>query len=122
MKRVVISQPLEVGIEEAEEPQPGPGEILIRTLITGISAGTEMNLYRGTNPDLVRRRWGEEFVYPMMPLGSPGDVEAMDDLLPGMATMYGMSYFSSGICFAKPSLTPSSRRTARRLRSAASAT
>ncbi len=67
MKRVVISHPLEVSIEEAEEPQPGPAEILIRTLITGISAGTEMNLYRGTNPDLVRRRWGEEFVYPMRP-------------------------------------------------------
>ncbi len=45
-----------------------PGQILIRTTVSGISAGTEMNLYRGANPDLVvRRRWGERFVYPMVP-------------------------------------------------------
>ena len=35
--------------------------------MSGISAGTEMGLYRGTNPDLVRRRWGADWVYPMYP-------------------------------------------------------
>ena len=40
MKRAVITNPLEISIEEVEEPQPQPNEILIRTLITGISAGT----------------------------------------------------------------------------------
>ncbi len=67
MKRAVITNPLEISIEEVEEPQPEPNEILIKTLITGISAGTEMNLYTGTNPDLVRRRWGANYVYPMVP-------------------------------------------------------
>ena len=67
MQRVVIPQPFEVGIEEAAAPEPGPGQLLVRSTITGISAGTEMNLYRGTNPDLVRRRWGQQWVYPMNP-------------------------------------------------------
>ena len=67
MRTVLIPKPYEVVIQEAATPEPEPGQILIRTTVSGISAGTEMNLYRGTNPDLVRRRWGERFVYPMVP-------------------------------------------------------
>ena len=67
MRTVLIPKPCEVVIQEAATPEPEPGQILIRTTVSGISAGTEMNLYRGTNPDLVRRRWGERFVYPMVP-------------------------------------------------------
>ena len=67
MRTVVISEPYRVAIEQAETPEPEPGQILVRTTVSGISAGTEMNLYRGTNPDLVRRRWGERFVYPFVP-------------------------------------------------------
>ena len=67
MRTVVIREPFNVGIEETAAPEPEPGQILVRTTLSGISAGTEMNLYRGTNPDLVRRRWGERFVYPFVP-------------------------------------------------------
>ena len=67
MRTALIRKPYEVVIQEAETPEPEPGQILIRTTVSGISAGTEMNLYKGTNPDLVRRRWGERFVYPMVP-------------------------------------------------------
>ena len=67
MRTAIITKPYEVVIEQTETPEPEPGQILIRTSVSGISAGTEMNLYRGTNPDLVRRRWGERFVYPMIP-------------------------------------------------------
>ena len=32
---------------------PGPGEILVKTIFSGISTGTEMSVYRGTAPFLV---------------------------------------------------------------------
>ena len=67
MRTVVITEPYSVSVEQAETPEPEPGQILVRTTVSGISAGTEMNLYRGTNPDLVRRRWGDRFVYPFVP-------------------------------------------------------
>ena len=67
MKKVVITQPYMVDVEDVPRPVPGLGEILVRATVTGISAGTEMNLYRGTNPDLVRLHWGERAVYPFHP-------------------------------------------------------
>ena len=67
MRTVVIRAPYSVGVDQADTPEPEPGQILVRTTLSGISAGTEMNLYRGTNPDLVRRRWGERFIYPFVP-------------------------------------------------------
>ena len=63
----MIPEPFHVGIEDADKPVPGPSEVLVRSIATGISAGTEMGLYCGKNPDLVRRRWGEKWVYPMYP-------------------------------------------------------
>ena len=38
---------------------PGPGEVLVRTLLCGISHGTELNLLRGTAPGF-HRRWNEQ--------------------------------------------------------------
>ena len=67
MKRVVITEPHHVEIEEVKRPVPAAGEVLVRTLVTGIAAGTEMGLYRGTNPDLVRRRWGPKGTYLIYP-------------------------------------------------------
>ncbi|MGH3756265.1 zinc-dependent alcohol dehydrogenase [Actinophytocola sp.] len=40
-------------VEIAEEPLP-PGALRVRTLYSGISAGTELTAYRGTNPYLTR--------------------------------------------------------------------
>lgn len=45
-------------VEEAERP-PGAEEVRVRTLYSGISAGTEMSAYRGTNPYL-NKRWDLE--------------------------------------------------------------
>jgi 2-desacetyl-2-hydroxyethyl bacteriochlorophyllide A dehydrogenase len=39
--------PRDVEVREVELPPVGPGDVLLRTLYTGISAGTEMNVYRG---------------------------------------------------------------------------
>ncbi len=60
MGRVVTFEgPKEVGIREYEEPTLGPREVRLRTLYSGISAGTEMTAYRGSNPYLAKH-WEPE--------------------------------------------------------------
>lgn len=57
MDRVVrFVAPGEVDLVESERCAPAAGEILVRTLYSGISAGTELTAYLGTNPYL-HRRW-----------------------------------------------------------------
>ncbi|MEV5963145.1 zinc-binding dehydrogenase [Kribbella sp. NPDC051952] len=41
------------------EHTPAPDEVLIRTLYSGISAGTELTAYRGSNP-YMNKRWDDE--------------------------------------------------------------
>jgi threonine dehydrogenase-like Zn-dependent dehydrogenase len=53
---VVFTQPKTVGIEEYADPPLGPGEVRLRTLYSGISAGTELTAYRGSNP-YVHKQW-----------------------------------------------------------------
>jgi 2-desacetyl-2-hydroxyethyl bacteriochlorophyllide A dehydrogenase len=49
---LVFLGPRRVGFREFEDPaQLGPREIYVRTLFSGISHGTEMNVYRGTCPE-----------------------------------------------------------------------
>ena len=47
---VTITAPSTVALESGQVPSPGEGQVLIHTAYTGISAGTEMNVYRGTAP------------------------------------------------------------------------
>lgn len=57
MDRVVrFVSPHEVDIVDAPRPEPAEGQVLVRTLYSGISAGTELTAYLGTNPYL-HRRW-----------------------------------------------------------------
>lgn len=49
---LVFLGPRRVGFRQFEEPSTlAPREILVRTLFSGISHGTEMNVYRGTSPE-----------------------------------------------------------------------
>lgn len=48
-----------VDLVEREDPPLGPHEVRLRTLYSGISAGTELTAYRGTNPHLTKR-WDPE--------------------------------------------------------------
>ena len=71
---VELTGPRVVDIREYPVPEVGPGEVGIRTLYSGISAGTELATYRGTNPYL-EKRWdpdhavfvpgGTTFHYPV---------------------------------------------------------
>jgi 2-desacetyl-2-hydroxyethyl bacteriochlorophyllide A dehydrogenase len=72
-RRVSFRAPREVAVVDYEERSPGPGEVKVRTLYSGISAGTELTAYRGTNPYLTKQ-WdaerrlfveGATFEYPL---------------------------------------------------------
>jgi len=52
---VTFEGPREVRVREYQDPTLGPREVRLRTLYSGISAGTEMTAYRGSNPYLAKR-------------------------------------------------------------------
>lgn len=101
---VEFSAPRQVRLASEELRSPGAGEVLLRTLYSGISAGTELTAYRGSNPYMHKhwdgdrrlflpaqspdlqyplRGWGYEEVGEVVALGS--DVEG---IAPGML-VYG---------------------------------
>ncbi|MCR8489004.1 MAG: zinc-binding dehydrogenase [candidate division WOR-3 bacterium] len=49
-KKVVFRKPREVSIEEEDLPSPSRGQVLIKTLVTLISAGTELTMLSGDYP------------------------------------------------------------------------
>ncbi|MBW3657941.1 MAG: zinc-binding alcohol dehydrogenase [Actinobacteria bacterium] len=57
MGRLVrFNAPREVEVVDVVDADPAPGEVRLETLYSGISAGTELTAYRGSNPYL-HRRW-----------------------------------------------------------------
>lgn len=54
--QVVLLGPREVGFREYTDKPLGPGQVRVRTVLSAISHGTEMNYYRGTAPQLHKRR------------------------------------------------------------------
>ena len=56
---VELTAPRQVSVREYPDPMPGPKELRVRTLYSGISAGTELTQYRGTNPYL-DKQWDAE--------------------------------------------------------------
>lgn len=56
---VVFQAPRQVSVESTQQRPPGAGEVLLRTLYSGISAGTELTAYRGSNP-YMHKRWDAE--------------------------------------------------------------
>jgi 2-desacetyl-2-hydroxyethyl bacteriochlorophyllide A dehydrogenase len=56
---VALLGPHQVGLIEEPSQPLGPDQVRIRTLFSGVSAGTELAFYRGTNPFL-GKRWDAE--------------------------------------------------------------
>jgi len=53
MARVLrFAAPRKVETVPEEPPPPGPGRVRVRTIASGVSAGTELTAFRGTNPYL----------------------------------------------------------------------
>lgn len=58
-KTVMLLKPGSIGFEEYDEQALQPDEVRIRTLYSGISAGTQLTLYRGKNP-YISGKWDPE--------------------------------------------------------------
>lgn len=56
---VVFRAPQQLGFKQEKEKALAANEVRIQTLYSGISAGTELTAYRGSNPYL-RKRWDKE--------------------------------------------------------------
>ncbi|WP_102127466.1 zinc-binding dehydrogenase [Deinococcus planocerae] len=52
----LIVQPREVEVRETPLPPLGPNDVLVENIASGISSGTEMNVYRGLAPQWHRRQ------------------------------------------------------------------
>ena len=83
---VVFRGPHDVAVLPYEERAPAAGEVRLQTIYSGISAGTELSAYRGTNPYLARR-WdaerrlfidGATFAYPLEDWGYEQVGEVVD--------------------------------------------
>lgn len=55
-RAIVFSGPEQVEVLPVEIPEPGPGQLLVRTELSQISAGTEMRCLRGDQPGMTD--WG----------------------------------------------------------------
>jgi threonine dehydrogenase-like Zn-dependent dehydrogenase len=56
---LAFEAPHRIGFVDEDDPPLAGGEVRLRTLLSGISAGTELTAYRGTNPYLTKR-WDAE--------------------------------------------------------------
>jgi len=65
MKEIVIEEPYKVEVKEVPTCRPSPSQILTKTKISGISAGTEMHEYRGSVNTLSRPL--KVHSYPIVP-------------------------------------------------------
>jgi threonine dehydrogenase-like Zn-dependent dehydrogenase len=52
---LVITAPRQLDVLTRRLPDPGPGDVVVQTLFSGISHGTEMNVYRGLAPQWAKR-------------------------------------------------------------------
>src|SRR5207248_2561135 len=48
-RQAVVAEPYKVEVREVELPEPGPGQVLVRTEASFVSAGTELAVYTGTH-------------------------------------------------------------------------
>ncbi len=55
MRSLILTAPRTLAFEDSAHAPLGADEVRIRTLCSGISAGTELTQYRGTNPFMSRR-------------------------------------------------------------------
>lgn len=67
MRYVSVDAPFEVSIREGELIAPGPQEIAVRAVLSGVSVGTELAVYRGTIATLRNSRWGYWTGFPIRP-------------------------------------------------------
>lgn len=103
MRALVIERPGDVVVRELPDAPLGPGMACVDTRFSGVSLGTELTWYRGTNP-MQNRRWDAELglflpaapvdPYPVTKLGymSVGTVTASRTRAVGDGQTVAMTY------------------------------
>ncbi len=66
---LVLSAPKQIEFQAYEDRPPAEGEVLVRSIVSGISHGTEMNHYRGTVP--FHERTFDPELRVFRPIGEP---------------------------------------------------
>lgn len=107
-RRVAFPGPGRVEIEEQELPEPGPGQVLLRTMVSLISTGTELTLLSGGHP--VGSFWESYGCFPVYPgFGQVSEVVArgpgVADLPPGSRVLASAGHVSAALV-AADRLTP----------------
>jgi 2-desacetyl-2-hydroxyethyl bacteriochlorophyllide A dehydrogenase len=54
MKEFILASPRQIEFREYTDPPLGPDEVRVRSIVSGIKHGTELNIYRGNTPFLTR--------------------------------------------------------------------
>jgi 2-desacetyl-2-hydroxyethyl bacteriochlorophyllide A dehydrogenase len=67
MRYVSIDAPRQVSIREKTLVGPKANQVLVRTVLSGISVGTELAVFRGTINNLQNKRWGYWTDFPISP-------------------------------------------------------
>lgn len=67
MRQVSVEAPRKVSIWQRVLPDPEDQEITVRAVLSGVSVGTELAVYRGTINTLTNSRWGYWTEYPIAP-------------------------------------------------------
>lgn len=49
VKQLIVHEPYKVSVEETDLPQPAANQILVKTMVSAISPGTELAVYTGTH-------------------------------------------------------------------------
>jgi threonine dehydrogenase-like Zn-dependent dehydrogenase len=123
--QLVLTAPRTLTYTSYEDVPLKPDEVRIKTLYSGISAGTELTYYRGTNPYL-SKQWDTErrlfvpgesgtFAYPVTNLGyeEVGEVVEVGSDVPGIAVginVFGTwghrTYHVANLDYVRPRLMP----------------
>jgi len=91
---LVFPEPRRVVIEEQDVPDPGPGQVLVRSLVTLISTGTDLTAYSGDFPRDRPSSWARYVKYPFRPgYSAVGEVVAVGPGVEGIAS--GQTVFNS---------------------------
>ena len=122
---LVFTAPRATGYQTIDDPPLKADEVRIKSLYSGISAGTELTFYRGTNPYL-SKQWdgdrrlfvdgeGSTFAYPVLNLGyeEVGEVvevgAAVTDVAVG-ARLFGTwghrTHYIANLDYVRPRLMP----------------
>jgi 2-desacetyl-2-hydroxyethyl bacteriochlorophyllide A dehydrogenase len=98
-RQAAITEPYKVEVREAELPDPGPGQVLVRTEASFVSPGTELAVYTGTHQWLKDPSL-PDWKFPFRPgYSAAGEVVAVgvgvDGLKPGDRVSYPGNHASA---------------------------